>query len=337
MDPAALQQENAALRRMWEQHPAEHLDTYLVAGIEDPRLNIQSILTRALLADSLFPGRFEALINEELRFGVVLTWLHEQLAADANRDALRDAICYEKAAHLPAVITDAARWLETDACPLVHYLELALDPPPESAPDQLMPERALNVFAEVWQRELAGLTAPRLAVLEVACGSANDYRAIHACGLAPFLDYTGLDISAKNIANALARFPGVAFRAGSILDSGLPAGAFDVVCAHDLLEHLSAAGGATALAEMVRLARREVWLHLFNTKPDGAHEIVPRESYHWNLHSRTALLADGRALGCAADLIELAPLLQHKFAFAGHPNPRAATLLLKKSAPRSAL
>jgi SAM-dependent methyltransferase len=330
MDPAAIQQENDALRQMWEQHDAEHLDHYLVAGVEDPRLNIQSILTRALLADSLFPDRFAALINEELRFGTVLTWLHEQLKAGANRDSLRDAICYAKSAHLPAVVTEAARWLESDACPLVHYLELALDPPPDSAPDQVLPERALNVFADVWRRELAGLTAPRLAVLEVACGSANDYRAMHACGLAALLDYTGLDISAKNIANALARFPGVAFRAGSILDSGLPDAAFDFVFAHDLLEHLSGPGGATALAEMVRLARREVWLHLFNTKPDGAHEIVPREKYHWNFLSRAALLETGRALGCAADLIELAPLLQHKFAYAGHHNSRAATLILKK-------
>jgi hypothetical protein len=145
MDPAAIQQENDALRQMWEQHDAAHLDHYLVAGVEDPRLNIQSILTRALLADSLFPDRFAALINEELRFGTILTWLH-----------------------------------------------------------------------------------------------------------------------------------------------------------------------------------------LFNTKPDGAHEIVPREKYHWNLLSRAALLETGRALGCAADLIELAPLLQHKFAYAGHHNPRAATLILKK-------
>jgi ubiquinone/menaquinone biosynthesis C-methylase UbiE len=331
MEPAAIQQENEALRQMWEQYSPEHLDTYLVAGVEDPRLNIQSILTRALLADSLLPGRFEALINEELRYGTVLTWLHEQLKAGANRDELRDTICYDKAPSLPAVVTDAARWLETDACPLPHYLELALDPPSESAPDQLLPERALNVFGMVWRRELAGLTAPRLRVLEVACGSANDYRALHDHGLAPFLDYTGLDISEKNIANARTRFPGVDFRAGSILASGWPDGAFDFVFAHDLLEHLSSPGAETALAEMVRLARREVWLHLFNTKADGEHEIVPKEKYHWNLLARAALLESGRMLGCAADLIEIAPLLQHKFAFAGHYNPRAATLILKKT------
>ena len=44
-----LLNENKALRWSWDQHPAEHLDHYLVQGIEDPRINCQSILTRALI------------------------------------------------------------------------------------------------------------------------------------------------------------------------------------------------------------------------------------------------------------------------------------------------
>ncbi len=332
MEPASIQRENAQLRETWEQYSAEHLDTYLVAGVEDPRINIQSILTRAFLADALFPERFTALIHEELRFGTVLLWLREQFEANANRDELREAICFTRAPHIPPFVAEAARWLEADTCPLPHYIELALDPPPADAPEQLLPGRALDVFGPVWRRELAGLTAPRLRVFEAACGSANDYRTIHAHGLAPFLDYTGLDISEKNIANALARFPDAAFRAGSILATGLPDAAFDCVFAHDLLEHLSAAGGAIALGEMVRLARREVWLHLFNTRPDGAHDIIPKEQYHWNRLSLAALREAGVALGCAVDNIEIAPLLRHKFGLCDYYNPHAATLILKKNA-----
>ena len=332
MEPAHIQSENARLRQTWERYSADHLDTYLVSDVEDPRINIQSILTRAFLADALFPGRFTALINEELRFGTVLLWLLAQIKAGAEREALREAICFEQAPYIPPFVAEAARWLATDACPLPHYIEMALDTPTELEPELLLPSRACGVFSEVWQKELAGLVAPRLPVLEVACGSANDYRAFHEHGLAPLLDYTGLDISEKNITNALTRFPSIAFRAGSILDSGLPDAAFDFVFAHDLLEHLSGDGLATALAEMVRLARREVWLHLFNTKPDGAHEIIPKEQYHWNCLSLAELDAAARALGCAVDIIETAPLLQHKFGARDYYNPRAATLILKKSA-----
>jgi len=332
MEPDRLQQENAQLRQAWEQYSAEHLDTYLVTGVEDPRINIQSILTRAFLTDALFPERFTALLHEELRFGAVLQWLLAQYTAGADRNELHEDICFAKASHIPAFVADAARWLESDACPLPPSIELAVDPPSIDAPAQLLPERALDVFGPVWRNELAGLTAPRLRVFEAACGSANDYRTIHNHGLAPFLDYTGLDISAKNIANALVRFPAVAFRAGSILDSGLPDAAFDFVFAHDLLEHLSGPGVATALAEMVRLARREVWVHLFNTKPEGAHDIIPKEHYHWNLLSQAALREAGRALDCAVDIIELAPLLEHKFGWREYYNPHAATLVLKKNA-----
>ncbi len=42
-------------------------------------------------------------------------------------------------------------------------------------------------------------------MLEAACGSANDYRFLHAFGFAPFLDYAGFDISPKNIDNARRR------------------------------------------------------------------------------------------------------------------------------------
>ncbi|MCD6288168.1 MAG: hypothetical protein J7M12_03545 [Candidatus Hydrogenedentes bacterium] len=71
--------ENARLNWSWDRFSCEHLDSYLVGGVEDPRINCQSILTRALIADTLWPDEHTDLIDAELRFGRVLTWLLVQL------------------------------------------------------------------------------------------------------------------------------------------------------------------------------------------------------------------------------------------------------------------
>lgn len=65
--------ESDRLRRAWDRVAPETLDTYLVTGVEDPRINAQSMLNRGLLCDAQFPGRFTRLIDEELRFGFVRT------------------------------------------------------------------------------------------------------------------------------------------------------------------------------------------------------------------------------------------------------------------------
>ena len=67
--------ENEALRASWEQHDSAELDSYMIADVEDPRIHCQSILNRALVADSLWPGEFTSLIDAEQRFGVVMTWI----------------------------------------------------------------------------------------------------------------------------------------------------------------------------------------------------------------------------------------------------------------------
>ena len=84
--------ESNLLRHSWERHAAETLDTYLVSGVEDPRINVQSILTRGLLCDALFPGRFARLIDEELRFGFVMTWLLTHLQLGIKKQSIMAAI-----------------------------------------------------------------------------------------------------------------------------------------------------------------------------------------------------------------------------------------------------
>jgi hypothetical protein len=72
-DKMNIDLENERLKTSWDCFPAEHLATYLRIGEQDQRINTHSILTRALLIDTLWPGKFDTLIDEELRFGVVMT------------------------------------------------------------------------------------------------------------------------------------------------------------------------------------------------------------------------------------------------------------------------
>jgi len=84
--------EESNLRLAWDCHSSNYLDRHLVSGVQDPRINGQSILTRAWLADTLCPGRFDALIDEKLRFGAVLTWIAQELERGSTRYELLDAV-----------------------------------------------------------------------------------------------------------------------------------------------------------------------------------------------------------------------------------------------------
>src|SRR5437879_6350055 len=71
----ALRQESEKLVRCWMQHEANWLGHYLVAGVEDPRRNVQSILSRHFLVRALFGDRFDALMIQEILFAAVMNWL----------------------------------------------------------------------------------------------------------------------------------------------------------------------------------------------------------------------------------------------------------------------
>ncbi|KPK77871.1 MAG: hypothetical protein AMJ79_01840 [Phycisphaerae bacterium SM23_30] len=53
--------ESKRLRAAWMKYDADHLDRYLVSDLEDPRINLQSILTRSFLIDAVFGGEFTRL------------------------------------------------------------------------------------------------------------------------------------------------------------------------------------------------------------------------------------------------------------------------------------
>lgn len=84
-----LAAESGALRRSWDRHAAAMLRDYLVAGVEDPRINVQSVLTRHFLLAALFGNRWAELRRAELRFAAVMNWFlaHPEALADGESRA----------------------------------------------------------------------------------------------------------------------------------------------------------------------------------------------------------------------------------------------------------
>ncbi len=318
------------LRCSWDCYPADFLDRYLVSGVEDPRINGQSILTRALLVDALYPGRFDALITEELRFGAVLTWILQQLEKGSTRQQLLDAIESPDPGCVPQFILKAAAWLREETCPIPDCIAAALCCHDGDQPRYCLSDLALDTFMTIWSEQLSQAPSTTMSVLEVACGSANDYRFLHQSGLARFLRYTGIDIATKNIANAKTHFPTVDFRVQSILTPEFPDSSYDCVFCHDLLEHLSLAAMEHALGEMLRIARKEVILHFFNAKWSGEHDVVPVRKYYRNQVSLEKITTFFERLGARATCLEMAQWLREKIEVSGYHNPNAFSIIVEK-------
>ena len=312
--------ENEALRHSWERHEAAELDSYMIAEVEDPRIHCQSILTRALVADSLWPGEFTDLIEAEQRFGVVMTWILQQYKSGTAPADLYEAVVKQDC---PGYVAETHYWLPQQET-VRDYITLALQ-----NQDSALPEIALETFAELWRGALAGREVDQpLRVLEAACGSANDYRFLDAFGLARFIDYAGFDISPKNIANARRRFPGVEFFVASAFDTGLPDGAYDFVYTHDLFEHLSADGLECALAELLRVTGKQAWMHFFNLSTSATeHEIIPVENYHWNLLSLGRLQESMADSVSDLQVVDIPEWLRGQFRCPDYYNDEAVTLL----------
>ncbi len=321
--------ENEALRRSWDQYSTDHLDTYLVKDIEDPRTNCQSILTRGLIVDTLWPGEVDGLINDELRFGAVLTWMMQRLKLGVEPGKILEALWNQDRA-LPGFVVEAFAWLHSENCPIPNYIaEALLDRSPEQ-PHQLLGDRALDIFSHIWRAELGRREQKTISILEPGCGSANDYRFIDAHGMSKFLDYTGFDISVKNIENAQHRFPAVPFHVASILDSDLPVGGADYVIVHDLFEHLSPEGLEVALAKVMELTRTQAWLHFFNLADADEHVIKRVDDYHWNTLSIRKIEESLAPIASDIEVIPIPDLLKSKFGWGEYYNQEAVTLLVTK-------
>lgn len=277
----------------WSRRDAEMLDRYLVSGYQNPRINVQSVLLRHFLISKLFDPTFEQLADEELRHAIELNEIIRRRALE-----------------------------------LEVTMGSYLDPTRQAAVrqvDQVIADRELE-FERRWRAELSERASDPLRVLEFACGSANDYRAFVGFGLAPHLDYTGVDLARKNIENALRRFPDTRFKVASILDLPYADGSFDFVIAADIFEHLAPEEMETALDEACRLAARGVALTFFNMSGAPDHAIQRRGTYHWNRLSAPMIEAHLRRRFSTVRMIPVASWLKETFGYAHSYNRHAYTI-----------
>lgn len=285
--------ERVLLRRWWNSARADMLDTYLVSGYQNPRINVQSILLRHFLVRRLFGDEFATLMSEELRFAVELNEILRARAAEAG--------------------VKIGAYLDPKKQRAIRDVEEAIR------------DREAT-FVTRWHAELSGRLSGRLRVLELACGSANDYRAFAEYGIAEHLDYVGVDLTAKNISNARRRFPGIDFRVSDIRDVGEPDGSFDYVIASDIYEHLAPESMEQALDETLRLASRGVALTFFNMADIDQHEVRPQGMYHWNRLSRRLIVDRLRRRFTSVEVIAVADLLAERFGYRHTYNRRAVSI-----------
>lgn len=325
--PRSLQGENERLGWAWDQYPQEILDNYLVSGVEDPRINFQSILTRALIADTLFPDRFNALIDAEWRFGLCLTWLLLRLDEAHDGFSILDHLESRDERQCPKFIIETYHALQRDECPIPDYMSRALSHF-LAADGRASCGPALSTFEWFWNRTLSVYSDAAISVLEAACGSANDYRFIVSHGLGRFVRYAGFDISGKNIANARRRYPDAKFVQASVLDIPAERGEYDYIFAHDLFEHLSPQAFERAIREVLRVAHKQAWLSFFNMDDIPEHEFHDVGKYHLNRLSVNRAVEFMLEYARHVEVVDVPRLVMSKFGYGAYYNRRARTLIV---------
>jgi SAM-dependent methyltransferase len=355
----SLRIETEKLARSWMQHEAGWLRDYLVAGVEDPRLNVQSVLARHFIIRAVSGDRFENLMREECRFVALMNWL-ARLARQASQSddlavvlhSLRRGSDNAEGLEIPPFVLYAFRRLprQIDELNLPNYVENFLAGSVVQNDHAQLHEPSLDTFMDLWRASWSAAERPmdtaketrsrageeasparmrQVSVLEPACGSANDYRFLERCGLARWIRYAGFDLCATNVDNAKALFPGVLFSVGNIFEIPAAAKTFDLCCVQDLFEHLSLEALPIAISEVCRVTREGLCLGFFNLDEIREHVARPMEDYHWNTLSLARLKEEFALHGFAAQAIHIGSFLQQEFGCHYTHNPNAYTLLLR--------
>jgi len=331
--------ESERLNQAWAKFDSHHLDTYLVAGQQDPRINIQSIISRSFLIDSIWPEEFIALIQEELRFGACMNFILKNLEdskSEITRQSILSALENETNCadiEIPHYFKSCYQKLNSPDSQIEDYITQALIASVSSGSGTL-PESALNTFETMWYIALNDRKADRISVLEPGCGSANDYRFLYSFGVAKFLNYTGIDICEKNIANAQRRFPDVDFALGNIMDISALDNTFDYSFVHDVFEHLSIDAMEVALQEISRVTRKQACLSFFNMADISEHLVNPTGLYHWNTLSLSKVCDILKAGGSLdIDIVHIDTFLKENYNCTGCHNKNAYTLVVSFDSP----
>jgi len=325
-----LRLETKRLKKSWMQHGADTLRNYLVQDVEDPRINVQSILTRHFLIERLFGERFRELMEQELRFSLVVNWLLKLLKKAVNAEQLRsvlDALLTDKdnaeGLEIPAYISETFA-----ALAVPNYMcDLLIWAPVETA-DAPIPEYLMSTFQAIWHEVLAREQPGRICVLEPACGSANDYRFIDSFGISRLIDYTGFDLCEKNVHNARQMFPEVNFRVDSALEIEVEDKAFDCCFVHDLFEHLSIEAMEVAIAEICRVTRHGICAGFFNMHAGLRHVVKPVDDYYWNTLSLAETKAAFEQHASEVRIIHIDAFLRSQFGCADAHNKGAHTFII---------
>jgi len=344
----SLQRETERLTRSWMRHEAGWLRDYLVGGVEDPRLNMQSVLSRHFVARAVAGERFQALMEQEYRFVAVMNWLvglaERSSAADEFEmvlHGLRHKADNVEGIEIPGFVLRTFGSLPAiiDGVKIPNYIEEFLRGTRFANGRAELCQPALAAFQEIWnavllaRRGSPASDARRLSVLEPACGSANDYRFLAAYGLARLVDYAGFDLCAKNIENARALFPGVRFEVGNVFEIAAPDRAFDLCFTHDLFEHLSPEGVRAAVNEICRVVRRGVCVGFFNMDEIPEHAVRTVDEYHWNTLSMARMKELFEKRGFAVRVIHIGAFLRECAGSEQTHNPNAYTFLIEPIGP----
>jgi SAM-dependent methyltransferase len=283
-----------------------------------------------------FGNRFAELMLHELRFATAMNWLAKFAKQSGDTDE-RQAILHalERGAdnaegiQIPHFIAQTFTSLPVRAGEMTvpNYLRDSLSVA-HAVQGQLQSNSGrLDIFLGLWNATLSAETPRRVSVLEPACGSANDYRFLEACGIARLIDYTGFDLCEKNVANARAMFPRARFEAGNVFDIAAADRAFDLCFAHDLLEHLSPAGLERAVTELCRVTRHGICVGFFQMDEMPEHIVRPVDEYHVN----TLSLAKTKALfaqhGFGVQALHIGSYLRWRIDCAETHNHNAYTFL----------
>jgi SAM-dependent methyltransferase len=148
-------------------HETAWLGQYLVAGVEDPRLNLQSILARHFLVRALAGETLRELMDQEYRFSAVMNWLvgcsrhlggAEQL--DSVWHALERGADNAEGLELPRFVlqTFATLPAKTGAFIVPNYIESFLDAAGSGITAPVLEQPSLNCFQELWQAALAQIS-----------------------------------------------------------------------------------------------------------------------------------------------------------------------------------
>jgi ubiquinone/menaquinone biosynthesis C-methylase UbiE len=334
------------------QHDPSWLRGYLVAGVEDPRINLQSILSRHFLTRSLFGNSFNTLMEHEYCFAAAMNWLSDLARRGGGAEesevvlhALKQGADNAEGLEIPFFVVETFQQLPREADGLVvpNYLEQFLAIRQEKAALAIR-EHAFDTFRDLWrlgfslmsnlvQGEIAQAHDPKFvaqtkSMLEPACGSANDYRFFHSYGLAHWLDYSGFDLCASNIQNAQELFPDVQFRLGNVFEIDASDKAFDLCVVHDLFEHLSVEGMQVALNEICRVTRVGICVGFFQMEEIRDHIVRPLNDYYCNLLSMAHMRELFAECGFRAQVINIGTFLRDQLGCELTHNPNAYTFML---------